>query len=100
MAYVDQAIKLLTALEFQPPFYVFISLIGTGGMTVSPPSGHIAFHYENITQKELLLPEVVIENTTDNLHHKFRPIFDMIWNAAGISHSLNFDEDDNFNSRN
>ncbi len=67
MAYVKQSLELLTTLEFQAPFYVFISLVGTDGLTVSPPTGHIAFHYENIVQKELLLPEVVIENMTDNL---------------------------------
>ncbi len=99
MVYVQQTLGLLTRLEIQPPFYVFVSLVGTEGLTVSPPTGRVPFGYEPITQKELLLPEVVIENVTDNLHHKFRPVFDMIWNAAGVSRSLNFDDDDNFRLR-
>jgi hypothetical protein len=95
MTYLQQTLGLLAHLEIQPPFYVFVSLVGTKGLTVSPPSQHVAFGYEAITQNELLLPEVVIESTSDNLHHKFRPIFDMIWNAAGVSRSLNFDDQDN-----
>lgn len=96
---VGRSIQLLTELEVQPPFYVFVSLVGTEGATVAPPSGHIFMDNDQITEKELLLPEVVIENTTDNLHHKFRPVFDMIWNAAGVSRSLNFDDSDDFNAR-
>jgi len=100
MEYVQQILGLLGTLGFQPPFYVFVSFIGTKGKTMSPPSGQFFLHQEEITQNELLLPEVVIENTTDNLHHKFRPVFDLIWNAAGMSHSLNFDADNNLNPHN
>ena len=96
---VGRSIRLLTQLEFQPPFYAFVSLVGTEGATVAPPSGHIFMDNDPITQKELLLPEVVIESVDDNLHHKFRPVFDMIWNAAGVSRSLNFDDNDDFNQR-
>jgi hypothetical protein len=97
MNYVSTMLRLLTTLEFQPPFYVFVSLVGIEGCTVSAPSNNPFFDPETITEKELLLPEVVIENATDNLHHKFRPIFDLIYNAAGVSRSLNFDENDDFN---
>ncbi len=99
MSDVERNIQLLTQLEVQPPFYVFVSIVGTEGATIIPPQDNIFLEPELIQQKELLLPEVVIENVTDNLHHKFRPIFDMVWNAAGVGRSLNFDNNDNFIQR-
>lgn len=98
MEYVAKMLQLLALLEFQPPYYVFVSFVGVDGYTVSTPDGYFHLDPEIISEKDLLLPEVVIENSTDNLHHKFRPIFDLIYNAAGISQSLNFDEHDNFNT--
>jgi len=99
MEYVAKMLQLLTTLEFQPPYYVFVSLVGIEGCTVSSPSGHIFFDPEKITEKELLLPEIVIEDATENLNHKFRPIFDLIYNAAGVSKSLNFDDENKFRDR-
>ncbi len=96
MSYVAKMLQLLATFEFQPPFYVFVSLVGIEGFTVSKPEGFISSDTELITQKELLLPEVVIENISDDLSQKFKPIFDMIWNSAGVSRSLNYDEDGNF----
>lgn len=96
MEYVARMIQLLSTFEFQPPFYVFLSLVGVEGCTVSTPAEHVSIDRERIIQKDLLLPEIVIENVSDNLAHKFKPVFDMIWNAAGVSRSLNFDEDGNF----
>jgi len=99
MEYARKMIQLLTTLEFQPPFYIFLSLVGVQGCTVSTPNGFIFSDPEAITEKDLLLPEIVIDDLSDKLDHKFRPIFDLIYNAAGMSKSLNFDDDNNFKGR-
>lgn len=52
-----------------------------------------------ITVNDLLLPEIIINENSDSIEQKFRPVFDMIWNAAGVSRSLNFDENNNFIKR-
>lgn len=96
MKYSSKVINLLSQLEIQPPFYIFLTLSGIKGFTVYVPSAYTCFECEPITQKDLLLPEIIFENTEENIQHKFRPVFDMIWNAGGVSKSLNFDEDGNF----
>jgi hypothetical protein len=58
--YARKMIQLLTTLEFQPPFYIFLSLIGVQGCTVSTPNGFVFADPEAITEKDLLLPEIVI----------------------------------------
>lgn len=95
MQYTEKMLGLLSGFEFQPPFYIYLSFIGVKGFTVLEPPSRI-LDQEPITQDDLFLPEIIIESFSDNLHHKFRPIFDMIWNAAGISRSLDFDEEGNF----
>ena len=98
MSYVSQMLTLLKTFEFQPPFYVFLSFVGVEGCTLAAPSGHHFFDMdrESITQNELLLPEVVIEDWEDDLPTKFQPVFDMVWNAAGVSRSLSYDADGKF----
>jgi len=96
MKYVENILKFLTKLDFQSPFYIFLSLLGIKSFTVSKPENRFFLETEPITIDDLLLPEIIIESVDDNIHHKFRPIFDMIWNAAGVSRSLNFDENNNF----
>lgn len=95
LSYTSQMFRLLNSFEFQPPFYVFLTFVGVEGCTLAAPSGYHFFDMdrESITQNELLLPEVVIEDWEDDLPAKFKPIFDMVWNAAGISHSLSYDDD-------
>ena len=96
MKYVTQMIKLITEFGFQPPFYVFLTLTSVEGFKVREPQRMISINKYSIKVKDLFLPEVVIEKLDYNTGKKFRPVFDMIWNAGGISRSLNFDEDDNF----
>jgi hypothetical protein len=97
MEYVGNTLSFLTKFDFQSPFYVFLSLIGIKDFAVSKPKDRYFLEIEPISVEDLLLPEVIIESINDNIQHKFRPIFDMIWNASGVSRSLNFDNDNNFN---
>jgi hypothetical protein len=91
LAYVNKMRKMLDKLGFNPPYYVFVSLIGVRGLSVHMPQG--AFESTvPIRQNDLLLPEVLLEKSDDDLVQKLKPVFDMVWNAAGISESPNFTE--------
>lgn len=98
MRYSDQMIKLLTELGFQYPYYIFLTLTKIKGFKVSNPN-QVGFRGGDrypINIDDLLLPEVIIENPKDKLESKFQPIFDMIWNASGVSRSLHYDEKGNY----
>jgi hypothetical protein len=96
MLYSEAMINFLSGLDFKPPFYVFLTLVGIKGLHIQMPDNYINLEKMPIPINRLLLPEVIIESTTDSTTKKFRPIFDMIWNAGGHSQSLNFDANDNF----
>lgn len=94
LRYVCRMRDMLDKLGFNPPYHVFISLIGVRDLTVYVPTGA----WESpipIRQKDLLLPEMVLERPDDALIKvvaKLKPVFDVVWNAAGMSESPNFKE--------
>jgi len=96
MDQVKNYMVLLAELAFQPPVYAFLSLCGVKEYRVARPERNIFLEPEPIVVNEILLPEVVLESFEANIAHAFRPVFDMIWNASGISKSFNFSDDDEF----
>ena len=96
MDQVTDYMVLLDQLGFQPPIYAFLSLSGIKGYKVGRPDRNIYLHPEPIAVNEILLPEVVLDSFQTNIARAFRPVFDMIWNASGLSKSFNFNDDDEF----
>jgi len=45
---------------------------------------------------KFFFPEVVLDSFQTNIARALRPVFDMIWNASGLSKSFNFNDDDEF----
>jgi hypothetical protein len=84
------------SLGIAPPIWVFVSLTGVKGVGISQRFGHPA---APINRDVLYLPEVEIaEFPVDGLR-LLRPVFDMIWNAAGHRKSESFNAKDEFVSR-
>jgi hypothetical protein len=96
MEYISKMLQLYSVIEIQPPYFVFVSIVGIKGFTVSVPDNYWLLDTCPIVQSDLLLPEIIIDSLTDDLQRKIRPVFDMIWNAGGVSKSLNFDDEGKF----
>lgn len=101
MEYTVNSIKLLSELSFKPPFYVYLTLFGVKGLYVLIPDGlwYLDKDGHQIVVNDLRLPPVIIDNIDFNIYEKFRPIFDIIWNASGFDRSFNFDKDGNYIGR-
>lgn len=83
----------LQALSIPTPIWLFMTLTGmnnveilTRHLRVLPP----------IDRENLSLPEVEISNYDQPPFSILKPLFDMIWNAAGHAESLSFDKDGNW----
>jgi hypothetical protein len=50
-------------------------------------------------ESEMLVPEAVLETFDDDLGSILKPLFDVVWNAAGYPASLNFDREGNWINR-
>jgi hypothetical protein len=83
---LEYYIKMEKILEFEPPFFVMISLLGVKGYKIS--------HIE-IDRDSLILPDILLEDYESEPERILRPTFDAIWQAAGIGRSMSYDEEGN-----
>jgi hypothetical protein len=85
-------------LGVEPPIFIFLTLIGVKGYSMSfNRDGRDEVH--KIDRDILLLPEAIIEGYDFVAEDVLRLCFDSIWNACGLPRSLNYDEDGNWKER-
>jgi len=83
-------------MKIEPPLFIFLSLLNVLDYHmevrryVKTPTG-IKPH--PIDRENLIIPEIMIENFDIDPSSALKPIFDMVWNAAGWPRSM-YDEDD------
>jgi len=75
------------------PIFLMLSLIGVKGYKMAVRQGYrdrtIA---HEIDRDALIIPEVLVNDFSTSGEVLLRPVFDVVWNAAGWSSSINFDE--------
>lgn len=96
---IARYINLLKSLDFNPPIYIFISLMHVQGLIMSFDSFRFNYDANHIREESVHLPEAVIESYDQELASTLKPVFDLVWNACGIPSSLNFDKDGNWISK-
>jgi hypothetical protein len=81
------------SLGVDPPIYFFISLLGIKEYRFAV-SERMFFRSDTkaVDRDDLILPEGIFEDLSDPPEQKFRPFFDMVWNAYGFRKSFNYDE--------
>jgi hypothetical protein len=88
-------IEFLKELDIELPFFIYVTLTGVKGYFI--PSSQRFFSSNQIIDKEILNPSVmVLDDFNTDIDVLLRPIFDGIWNAAGFTHSLNYNENGRF----
>ena len=86
-------------LNLEPPFWLFAALTGCEGARFWFNRSWEQLSPHAIDRSIVWLPETKIDGSdTDPVKH-LRPICDVLWNAAGIERSFNYDEHGNYNPR-
>lgn len=88
-------LKVMRHLGVQPPIYIALSFMNVAGYYMAVSNTMDPLRTPLIDRRELLLPEVAIEDLEGEPYVILRPLFDMVWNAAGWPRSMNYDEDGN-----
>lgn len=83
---VKAGVKCLSEGGAEAPYAILFTLIGTKGRSIVGSPGHA------LEMEELLLPDVVIEGLGEDFARSLKPAFDIIWNAAGMTGSGNYDD--------
>ncbi len=87
-------LKCLATLGVAAPVWLFVTLAGVKGVGIHRK--HDFDHMPPIDRDILYLPEAEIMDLSANPHEVLKPLFDMIWNAAGYPESLSFDSEGNW----
>lgn len=69
----------------------FLTIIGVKEYRMAVAPGAYRVDYP-IDKNILQLPEVYIEDFSNDIATSLKPLFDMIWNACGYERSVNYDE--------
>ena len=93
LAATGSYLKALSSLGIEPPIVFLLSIVGAKGayMAVSPRYSLRIQH--PIDRDVLIMPDVLIEEYACDLLRVLRPAFDVVWNACGFEHNLNYDAD-------
>lgn len=90
---LDRYVPLMRTLDFEPPIYAMVSLIGVkdhillGPLEIERPIRH----------DDLLLPDVVIEDFDADRTVIMKPAFDSLWRAGGYPSSYSYDDQGKWN---
>lgn len=94
---VPEYLKCLATLGVAAPVWLFLTLAGVKGVGIKQRNDFD--HMPPIDRDTLYLPEAEIMDLSANPYEVLKPLFDMIWNAAGYSESLSFDSEGNWSER-
>ena len=84
-------LSALKELNVELPIFVFLTLIGVKGYSMSIGQGMFAERGEYEIDRDILfLPEVIIEKYDASPEDILKPCFDALWNACGYSKSPNY----------
>lgn len=86
-------LALLRDLGFQTPIYVFMTLVRAKGYSLG--IGRDALDFGNprpFDRDVMVIPEIELESMNMDANQVMKPLFDVIWNAAGFPASMNFDK--------
>lgn len=80
-------------LGVSPPVFIMLALLGVKGYEMAVKRSRFwSVDSHPIDRDSLILPEVIVETFDCDAAEVLRPIFDVVWNAAGWSHSVNYDK--------
>jgi hypothetical protein len=83
------------ALGLEPPFWMFAALVGCEGARIWLNRSWEELCQHTIDRQIVGLPETRIDTfDTDPVQH-LRPMIDVLWNAAGLERSFNYDDQGN-----
>ncbi|MBY0579946.1 MAG: ATP-binding protein [Burkholderiales bacterium] len=82
-------LQFLYGMEVEPPFFIFLSLIGVSGYRFRLPQRYF-LHNPVSDRDSIILPEAVVSNFETLSQETLIPLFKMLWNSFGLSREQNF----------
>jgi hypothetical protein len=94
MDWAERMLKVMDLLEIPGPYYLLFALLNVKGVRVI--AGPNRTDPRTIDRANLIVPEVLLENSAISMEREMRDSFDMLWNACGWQRSFSYDEGGSF----
>jgi hypothetical protein len=99
-AYYERAIEaslgsilgFLQKVDVESPLALMLTLSGVKGLTMALDPRWMAFRSHTIDRDLLLLPEVIVQEYDRSAKEILKPLFTMVWQAAGFDRNYNYDQ--------
>ncbi|MEI8103252.1 MAG: ATP-binding protein [Chlorobium sp.] len=93
ISFLSELKRSFAALEVEGPIVILYTLLNVKGATLGVANAHWLDEGPGIfDRQQILLPDVLVENLETDEGAILRPVFDLVWNAAGYKQSLNYDK--------
>jgi len=83
-------LQMQKTLGVDLPIFLMLSLLGVKDYTMGIAQTYYGQDYP-IDRPDLVIPEVMIDSFSCDPAEVMKPIFDSVWNAAGLNGSMNYD---------
>lgn len=92
MDFLRELKRAYASLEIEGPLVLLYSLLNVKGAQLGVSNSELLDEGNGIFDRnQILLPDVILEESTQDEGEALRPLFNMVWNAAGYRGSLNYD---------
>jgi hypothetical protein len=93
IGFVEAALRFRASHDLGFPVLIMVSLLRFRGVSLLPPArSRPSFNVVPFDRETVLLPDVVIDTPDQSIARKLRPLFDVMWQAAGYKGSRSYDE--------
>lgn len=94
--FVEDALDTMDEADFQPPYYVYITLLGFKEYTISEVPGGIFFRGGRPLDTDHFRPNrVCFDHSADAVPAKLSRTLSQIWQQAGWTHSMHYERTEN-----
>ena len=90
-AYVKRLMQLYQLLEVEPPYALFVSLLGVRGIRLAVEQSR-GLNLKPFDRDVLMLPELIIETGSFEPDIKLKPLLDTLWQSFGAHGCIDYDE--------
>jgi hypothetical protein len=89
---LEHGLKVLGRLDRPPPYVLMASLLGVHGAVIRDGWLDPALRHLRYNRRDLLLPDVWIQDETPDYDDVVRPMMDVMWQACGHARCTDYDE--------
>lgn len=90
--FVKYHLDKLRSIDVLPPYIICLSLLGFKGFRIKLRVEYSQDSNETIATDTLMIPECIVQDTSDSIEKVLRQTFDIVWNSCGKDRSYNYDE--------